>query len=95
MKDDIKGKARIHTGQAETPTQTRKKSRRIPAILYRLPFLVTKVLVLPHGDSYPICPRCDSTVDREYMCYCDRCGQHLNWELYEHATVIPAPRKLK
>ena len=85
----------IHTGQAESTTQAHKKPRYISAILYRIPLPVTKVLILLHGDSYPICPRCNCTVDREYVSYCDRCGQHLNWELFDRATVIQAPRSPK
>ena len=95
MIDTVTEKGSIYTEQAESATQTHKKPRRIPAILYRLPLPVTKVLVLFHGNSYPICPRCDCTVDREYVRYCDRCGQHLSWELFDHAKVIHAPRKPK
>ena len=95
MIDTVAGKGGIHTGQAESATQTHKKPRRVSAILYRLPLPVTKVLVFSCGYSYPICPRCDCTVDREYMRYCDRCGQHLSWEVFEHAAVIQAPRNLK
>ena len=31
--------------------------------------------------------------EREYMNYCDRCGQRLGWELFDSAKVIRAPRK--
>lgn len=88
-------KDKIHTGLTETAVKMRKKPGRISAILYRLPLLVTKVLVFPHGDSYPICPRCDCTMVREYMRFCDRCGQRLDWKLFDHAKVVHAPRKPK
>ena len=26
-----------------------------------------------------LCPRCRIPLDRDYQSYCDRCGQHLNW----------------
>ena len=84
-----------HTGQTGSATKTHKKPGRISAILYRLPLPVTKVLVLLCGDGYPICPRCDCAMDREYMRFCDRCGQHLSWELFDYAKVIYAPRKPK
>ena len=84
-----------HTVQTESAIKTHKKPGRVSAILYRLPLPVTKVLVFSCGYSYPICPRCDCTVDREYMRYCDRCGQHLSWEVFDHAKVIQAPRNLK
>ena len=88
-------KVSIHNEQAESATKTHKKPRRISAILYRLPLPVTKVLVLLCEDGYPICPRCDCAMDREYMRYCDCCGQHLSWELFDYAKVIYAPRKSK
>ena len=85
----------IHTGQIGATSQPRKKARRRSALLYRLPLPVTKVLVLRYRDSYPICLRCDCTVDREYMRYCDRCGKHLSWELFGYAKAIHTPRKPK
>ena len=95
MMDMVTENDRVLTGHAESTTQTHTKPMRISALLYRLQLPVTKVLVFLHGDSYPICPRCDCTVDREYMRFCDRCGQHLNWDFFDHATVIRAPRNPK
>lgn len=49
---------------------------------YRVPMKVTetRILYLSGGPtSFPICPRCANTLDREYMDYCDRCGQRLEW----------------
>lgn len=63
------------------------------AISYRIPLPVLEVLVLPSGDGYSVCPRCDSLLDREYMRYCDRCSQHLGWEMFDHAKVVNWPRK--
>ncbi len=40
--------------------------------------------------GYPICPRCQQTIDREYQQHCDHCGQRLGWEGYRNAAVIPA-----
>lgn len=89
--DTVTEKDSAQTGQAESATRENRRPGHISAILYRLPLPVTKVLVLLHGDSYPICPRCDCTADREYMRFCDRCGQHLSWELFDYAKVIHAP----
>ena len=36
--------------------------------------------------SFPICPRCDITMEREYQRYCDRCGQCLDWSQITTAT---------
>ena len=35
-----------------------------------------------------VCPSCHVTLDREFMAYCDRCGQRLDWEDYRNAKVI-------
>ena len=58
---------------------------------YRTPMRVTAVrryLDCPQLFTYPICPRCGSTMDREYQAYCDRCGQALDWKGFSTAVVI-------
>lgn len=65
------------------------------ALSARIPKEVTTVLVLHYGLSYPICPRCDNTIEREYMCYCDRCGQRLSWNGFDAAVKVRAPRNKK
>ena len=37
---------------------------------------------------YYVCPRCRHTMEREFMKYCDRCGQCLDWSKYLEATVV-------
>ena len=54
---------------------------------YRMPMQVRQVVLFHDGNSYPVCPRCNRTIEREYMRYCDRCGQHLNWTTFSFATV--------
>lgn len=76
----------------KTPVPRPRKLLPVTAIQYRLPLPVREVRVFPHGDSYPICPRCDKSMPREYMRFCDRCGQRLSWFAYEHARVVYAPR---
>lgn len=49
------------------------------AITYRLPLPIKEVMVLKSGCCYPRCPRCSQSLEREYMCFCDRCGQRLDW----------------
>lgn len=51
-------------------------------VSYRFPRPVIKVLLLPNNDSFPLCPRCGISLEREYMTFCDRCGQHLAWNLF-------------
>lgn len=58
------------------------------AISYRQPRRVTEVFVLPSGSTYPICPRCRTSIEREYMSYCDRCGQALEWKHYLKAAIV-------
>lgn len=66
---------------------------RFSAVAYRLPLPVTKMVQFPNGDTNPICPRCDRSFEREYQLYCDCCGQHLGWRLYDFAAIEYAPRK--
>ena len=42
------------------------------------------------GDHtyYHVCPACHVTLEREFMSYCDRCGQHLDWRGYRSAKII-------
>lgn len=62
------------------------------AISYRVALPVTKMVRYPtHGHCFSICPRCKSSMEREYMSFCDRCGQKLNWDLIEYAEIIDAP----
>ena len=63
----------------------------IDQISYRIPMQVTKIMIRPtsKGESgYYVCPRCGLTIEREFMSYCDRCGQHLSWEGFENAIYI-------
>lgn len=60
-----------------------------PEILhFRLPMPVTKVMVFRSGDSYPVCPWCGITLEREYQRFCDRCGQRLDWKELSSAVKI-------
>jgi DNA-binding XRE family transcriptional regulator len=56
---------------------------------YREPMPVAEVLVLPHVvGGFSVCPRCRTTMEREFQSYCDRCGQRLSWDDLHHAKVI-------
>ena len=56
---------------------------------YRMPMKVKDVMVFPRfpekDDIYYLCPRCQKLLDREFMAYCDRCGQCLDWHDYRKA----------
>lgn len=61
------------------------------ALSYRRPMLVRELMVFPAMrpmDSYYVCPRCKITLEREFVMYCDRCGQCLDWEQYEQARIV-------
>jgi len=58
---------------------------------YRVPMAVTELKVFPdcHGQpAYYVCPRCKITMEREYMNFCDRCGQRLDWRDSGHAKIV-------
>ena len=54
---------------------------------FRYPMQVMKKRYL-QGSCYAICPKCENTMERDYMAFCDRCGQKLNWKNYKKAEVI-------
>ena len=54
-------------------------------LIYRLPMLV--VSAITHQSScgfisFPVCPHCKTSLEREYQSFCDRCGQRLSWHLW-------------
>ena len=60
---------------------------------YREPMPVTHIRCFRYSypydlTSFPVCPRCGITMEREYQAYCDRCGQCLSWKAFSKATVI-------
>ena len=56
---------------------------------FRRPMAVTEVVYLSRiGDSFSLCPRCRLTMDREYMHFCDRCGQRLDWTNFGKTAKI-------
>lgn len=61
-------------------------------ISLRIPMPVTQIQYYYCGyngyTTYPICPHCGITLDREYQSYCDRCGQALEWKSFSKATIL-------
>jgi len=56
---------------------------------FRRPMAVTEVVYHSRsGNSFPRCPRCRLTMEREYMHFCDRCGQKLDWSSFQHSTIV-------
>lgn len=56
-------------------------------LLYREPMVVGEIKELGNCGYFPICPRCDCTMEREYQSFCDRCGQMLKWKGFSKAKV--------
>lgn len=68
-----------------------RESKISSAIAYRIPMEVSTIRVLGHGagaSCYPVCPKCERTLEREYQLFCDRCGQALSWTHFGSAAII-------
>lgn len=62
------------------------------ALTYRTPLFVTRIFCTDDDEYFPICPRCNKTLEREYQAFCDRCGQKLSWRRFSRAKVVRAER---
>lgn len=54
---------------------------------FRQAMAVVEAVRFQCGDSFPVCPRCGTTLEREYQHFCDRCGQKLKWSAYSKAII--------
>lgn len=66
-------------------------------LLFRIPMEVRECIGhqgLYGFTTYPICPRCQQSFEREYQAFCDRCGQKLCWRGYSSAKII-LPRQMQ
>lgn len=74
--------------------QSSRRARRLSfreQLLYRRPMAVTEIHAFSRCEgapAYPVCPRCGKTMEREYMAFCSRCGQKLNWKDFQGARVV-------
>lgn len=64
------------------------KRQQMDELAFRRPMAVTEALRFRTGGTYPVCPRCGVTMEREYQNFCDRCGQRLEWSRFDRATVV-------
>jgi len=64
---------------------------------YRQKMRVTEVVVISsafYGETgYYVCPQCSVTLEREFMTFCDRCGQRLDWKDHRKAKKIYPGRR--
>ncbi len=61
---------------------------------FRTPMPVVKIHTFPlmsGSPSFPVCPQCGQALDREYLAYCNCCGQCLFWEFLKDATIVKRP----
>ncbi len=55
----------------------------VARLLHKKPF------TSPAGlTTFPVCPACMATLEREGQNFCDHCGQRLDWRWYKHAQII-------
>lgn len=55
----------------------------------KMPVREVRIFSSSHGKTgYYICPRCSITMERDFMSFCDRCGQRLGWKGYRKAKKI-------
>lgn len=77
--------------QTEYSFQRLRHSPLREQLLYRRPMAVTEIHVFPHcqnAPAYPVCPRCGQTMEQDYMAFCSRCGQKLDWRRYANAKIV-------
>ncbi len=61
-------------------------------ITYRIPMEIQQLRYYTYNHtSYAVCPRCRISLDREYIRFCDVCGQRLSWKNYGNVIVITLP----
>lgn len=60
---------------------------------FRTAMLVKEAKLLGDAYLYYCCPRCGITLDREFVRFCDRCGQRLDWTQYRKVKIILPNKK--
>lgn len=61
----------------------------VAELSYRLPIEVFEIVYYRKAEiSFPVCPKCNIAIEREYQTYCDRCGQYLSWNRFENRAKI-------
>lgn len=54
---------------------------------YRIPKRISKIIQYKNGDVYSVCPKCGILLEREYMRFCDCCGQKLSWKGFNKIEI--------
>lgn len=79
---------KICTGFGKMPNELLGFSTEEAELSYRVAMPVVQCVRVQCGMICPVCPRCEMCLDREYQAFCDSCGQKLNWEMFDEATVV-------
>lgn len=51
-------------------------------VYYRIEIPVRQRVYYANVSAYPLCPRCGRSLNREFMHFCNLCGQKLGWDEY-------------
>ena len=57
---------------------------------YRAPMSVEEVRIYSSArekSGFYVCPRCNATMESEFILFCGCCGQRLNWSSYRKARM--------
>ncbi len=54
---------------------------------FRVPKMVSDLMIF-QNVSFFVCPQCGITLEREFMKYCDRCGQRLDWRGHKNPRIV-------
>ena len=81
----------------KTPVFSRRKqvARWRGAYSYRIPMQIRLYIQHWHRDCYPICPRCERSLERDFLGYCYHCGQKLGWDRLNEVCFIKAGDKTR
>lgn len=62
----------------------------VKQLAYRRPKRIKTVVCFANSslEKFAVCPTCGHLLDREYMGFCDVCGQNLSWRNFDCAKVI-------
>lgn len=80
-------------------TKATKRRKRIAkwrgAYSYRIPMQIKLYMLHWWRDCYPICPRCEISLERDFLGYCYHCGQKLGWDRLNEVCFIKAGDKTR
>ena len=64
------------------PPSRRRRYRGLPVFPRSRTVWRQQIISSPMGDTaYYLCPKCGIFLEREFVRYCDQCGQKLNWRV--------------